>query len=162
MTAPTSHRQLARAAFCAALGCASLAAKAEQKLPRLSVELVEDARLPSDTAWRVTAGASLTKESWCMSRWLKCVAFVGAEGRQAGSELLVTVPTFRTAASDKPRNLVTDLVSGLRFDIADTRRGTMTGPLYVQFKVARRGPEIRSSVPIPRRKMATLSVGMDF
>ena len=97
-----------------------------------------------------------------MARWMKCVAFVGAEGRQAGSELLAAPPTFRSATSDKPRNLVTDLVSGLRFDIADTRRGTMTGPLYVQFKVARRGPEIRSSVPIPRRKMATLSVGMDF
>jgi hypothetical protein len=162
MTAPVSHRQLARAAFCAALGCASLTAEAEQNTQRLSVDIVDESRLPVDTAWRVTAGASLTKESWCLSRWLKCTAFVGAEGRQAGSELLVTVPTFRNAASDKPRNLITDLVSGLRFDIADTRRGTMTGPLYVQFKVARRGPEIRSSVPIPRRKMATLAVGMDF
>ena len=96
-----------------------------------------------------------------MSRWLKCVAFVGAEGRQAGSELLVTIPTFRNAAGDKPRNLVTDLVSGFRFDIADTR-GDVHGPLYVQFKVARRGPEIRASIPVPRRTMAIMAVGMDF
>jgi len=96
-----------------------------------------------------------------MSRYLKCVAFAGAEGRLAGSELVPTAPAFRDAAGDKPRNLVTDLVSGLRFDIADTRADAH-GPLYVQFKVARRGPEIRASVPIPRRTMAIMALGMDF
>jgi len=49
----------------------------------------------------------------------------------------------------------------MRFSIADTR-GEVHGPLYVEFKVARRGPEIRSSVPIPRRTMATMSLGIDF
>ena len=162
MTTPPSHRHLACAALCAALGCATVTAEAEQNVPRLSIDVVNDGRLPSDTAWRVTAGTRLMTDSWCTARWLKCVAFVGAEGRQAGSELLLAPPTLRNTVSDKPRNLVTDLVSGLRFDLADTRRGTMHGPLYVQFKVARRGPDIRSSVPIPRRQMATLGGGMDF
>lgn len=164
MTSATSHRQLARAALCAALGCAAVSAKAQQNPSRLSVDIindVRDARLPSDTAWRVTAGARLDTHSWCMSRFLKCVAFVGAEGRQSGSELLAIAAPFRNATGDKQRNIVTDLVSGLRFDLADTR-GEQHGPLYFQFKVARRGPEIRSSIPVPRRTMATMSLGMDF
>ena len=165
MTKPNSHYRFARAALCAALGCAALQAKAEQQLPqpesRLSVDVVNDARLPVDTAWRVTADARLTKDTWCMSRYLKCVAFAGAEGRVQGSELMAVTPAFRSASGDKPRNLVTDLVSGLRFDLADTR-GEVHGPLYLQFKVARRGPEIRASVPIPRRTMAIMALGMDF
>jgi hypothetical protein len=164
MTSATSHRQLARAALCAALGCAVAPSEAQHNPSRLSVDVisdVRDARLPSDTAWRVTAGAKLTTDSWCMFRFLKCVAFAGAEGRQAGTELIAIAPPFRHAAGDKPRNLVTDLVSGLRFDFADTR-GEVHGPLYFQFKVARRGPEIRSSIPIPRRTMATMAFGMDF
>ena len=161
MTKLTSHRHFARAALYAALACAALQAQAQQKEPRLSLDVVNDARLPGDTVWRVTADARLTKDTWCMSRYLKCVAFVGAEGRLAGSELVAVAPAFRDAAGDKPRNLVTDLVSGLRFDIADTR-ADVHGPLYVQFKVARRGPEIRASVPIPRRTMAILALGMDF
>lgn len=161
MNKSARHRKLARAAFCAALGCAVLPGQAQQKEPRLSVDVVNDGRLPVDTVWRVTAGARLTTDSWCMSRYLKCVAFVGAEGRLPGSELVAAPPAFRSAAGDTPRNLVTDLVSGLRFQFADTR-GEVHGPLYVQFKVARRGPEIRSSVPIPRRTMAVMSLGMDF
>jgi hypothetical protein len=156
-----SHRKLARAALCAALGCAALPTQAQQNAPRLSVDVVNDARLPVDTYWRVTADARLTKDTWCMSRYLKCVAFAGAEGRLAGTELVAAAPAFRDAAGDKPRNLVTDLVSGLRFDIADTRADAH-GPLYVQFKIARRGPEIRASVPVPRRTMAIMALGMDF
>lgn len=152
---------LVRAALCAALGCAALPGEAQQNEPRLSVDVVNDARLPADTVWRVTAGARITTDSWCMFRWLKCVAFAGAEGRLPGTELIAAAPTFRNDAGDKPRNLVTDLVSGLRFDIADTR-GAVHGPWYLQFKVARRGPEIRASIPIPRRTMALMSVGIDF
>lgn len=161
MNTSFSHRRLASAAFCAALGCAALPGQAQQKESRLSVDVVNDGRLPVDTVWRVTADARLASDSWCMSRYLKCVVFAGAEGRLAGSELVAASPAFRSAAGDKPRNLVTDLVSGLRFQFADTR-GEVHGPLYVQFKVARRGPEIRSSVPIPRHTMAVMSLGMDF
>ena len=164
MSSATSQRQLARAALCAALGCAAVPAEAQHNPARLSVDVindVRDARLPSDTAWRVTAGTRLTTDSWCMFRFLKCVAFVGAEGRQAGTELVAIAPPFRNATGDRQRNLVTDLVSGLRFDFADTR-SEVHGPLYFQFKVARRGPEIRSSIPIPRRTMATMAFGMDF
>jgi hypothetical protein len=161
MNMPSSHRKLARAAFCAALGCAVAPAEAQQADPRLSVDVVNDARLPADTVWRVTAGARLTTGSWCMFRFLKCFAFAGAEGRVPGTELIATASTFGNVESDKPRNLVTDLVSGLRFDLADTR-GEVHGPWYVQFKVARRGMEIRSSVPIPRKNLATMSVGVDF
>lgn len=161
MTKLASHRNFARATLYAALACAALQTQAQQKEPRLSLDVVNDARLPGDTVWRVTADARLTTDTWCMSRYLKCVAFAGAEGRLAGSELVAVAPALRDAAGDKPRNLVTDLVSGLRFDIADTR-ADVHGPLYVQFKVARRGPEIRASVPIPRRTMAILALGMDF
>ena len=157
----TRHRKLARAALCAALGCTVLPAEAQHKESRLSVDIVNDARLPSDTVWRVTAGARLTTDSWCMFRWLKCVAFAGAEGRLPGTELVAVASTFRDDEGDKPRNIVTDLVSGLRFDFADTK-GEVHGPLYMQFKIARRGPEIRSSIPIPRRNMASMSLGIDF
>lgn len=161
MKPSSSHRHIASAALCAALGCAAASVEAQQKVPLLSLDVVNDARLPSDTAWRVTAGARLTTGSWCMFRFLKCVAFAGAEGRQPESELLAIAAPFRNAAGNKPRNIVTDLVSGLRFDFADTR-GEVHGPLYFQLKVARRGQEIRSSVPIPRRTMATMGFGMDF
>lgn len=161
MRVPTPHSKLAGAALCAALGWTVAPAGAQENTPRLSVDVVNDARLPSDTVWRVTAGARLTSGTWCMSRYLKCSAFAGAEGRLPGTELVATSPVFANDDGDKPRNLVTDLVSGLRFGIADTR-GAVHGPLYVEFKVARRGPEIRSSVPIPRRTMATMSLGMDF
>lgn len=160
MNMPRHSSKLARAALCAALGSV-LPAEAQQNDHRLSVDVINDARLPSDTVWRVTAGARLTTSSWCMFRFLKCVAFAGAEGRLPGTELIAVASTFRNDESDKPRNLVTDLVSGLRFDFADTR-GEVHGPLYLQFKVARRGPEIRSSIPIPRRTMATMSLGIDF
>jgi hypothetical protein len=155
------HRKFAGAALFAAFGCAALQAGAQQNAPLVLFEVVNDARLPSDTAWRVTAGAQVARNTWCMSRYLKCVAFAGAEGRQPGTELVATSPVFRNDDGDKPRNLVTDLVSGMRFSVADTR-GEVHGPLYVEFKVARRGPEIRSSVPIPRRTMATMSLGIDF
>jgi hypothetical protein len=161
MIKPSSHSKLARVALCAALGCAVVPAEAQQNESRLSVDVVNDPRLPGDTIWRATAGVRLTTGSWCMFRFLKCFAFAGAEGRAPGTELVATAATFGNIASDKPRNLVTDLVSGLRFDMADTR-GEVHGPWYVQFKVARRGMEIRSSVPIPRRNLATLSVGVDF
>lgn len=160
MTKP-SHNRFARAALCAALGCAVAPAEAQHGEPRLSVDVVESTRLPNDTVWRVTAGARLTTGSWCMFRFLKCFAFAGAEGRVPGTELVATAATFGNITNDKPRNLITDLVSGLRFDLADTR-GEVHGPWYVQFKVARRGMEIRSSVPIPRRNLATVSVGVDF
>jgi hypothetical protein len=160
MNAHRHSRKLARAALCAALGSV-LPVEAQQNSHRLSVDVVNDARLPADTVWRVTAGARLTTDSWCMFRFLKCVAFAGAEGRLPGTELIAVASTFRNDDDDKPRNLVTDLVSGLRFDFADTR-GEVHGPLYLQFKVARRGPEIRSSIPIPRRNMATMSLGIDF
>lgn len=161
MSMPTRHRKFASAALCAALGCAALPAQAQQSEARLMLDVVNDARLPSDTAWRVTAGTRVATNTWCMSRYLKCVAFAGAEGRMPGTELVATSPIFASDEGDKPRNLVTDLVSGMRFSIADTR-GEVHGPLYVEFKVARRGPEIRSSVPIPRRTMATMSLGIDF
>jgi hypothetical protein len=161
MSKPTRHRRFVRVALCAALGCAALQAEAQQKEPWLSLDVINDGRLPVDTMWRVTADAHLTKDTWCMSRYLKCVAFVGAEGRLPGTELIAVAPTFSNVTGDRPRNLVTDLVSGFRFNIADTR-GEVHGPLYVQFKVARRGPEIRASIPVPRRTMAIMSLGMDF
>ncbi|MDQ2823762.1 MAG: hypothetical protein M3Y65_25865 [Pseudomonadota bacterium] len=157
----STHTSLVRAAFCAALGCATMPVAAQQNASRLSLDVVNDPFLPNDTVWRVTAGARLTTGSWCMFRFLKCFAFAGAEGRVPGTELVATAATFGNITNDKPRNLVTDLVSGLRFDLADTR-GEVHGPWFVQFKVARRGMEIRSSVPIPRRNMATLAVGVDF
>lgn len=161
MNMPSTHSKLVRAAFCAALGCAVAPVEAQQNESRLILDVVSDARLPNDTVWRVTAGARLTTGSWCMFRFLKCLAFAGAEGRVPGTELIATAATFGNISNDKPRNLITDLVSGLRFDLADTR-GEIHGPWYVQLKVARRGMEIRSSVPIPRRNMATLAVGVDF
>ena len=161
MSMPARHSKLAGAALCAALGCVAVPAEAQESAPRLMLDVVNDARLPSDTAWRVTAGTRVATNTWCMSRFLKCVAFAGAEGRYPGTELVATTPVFGSMEGDKPRNLVTDLVSGMRFSIADTR-GEVHGPLYVEFKVARRGPEIRSSVPIPRRTMATMALGIDF
>lgn len=161
MHKPTRHRNFARAALCAALGCVALQGKAQQNEPRLSVDVVSDAKLPFDPVWRVTAGARLTTDTWCMTRYLKCVGFFGAEGRLPGTELVAAAPALRGIEGDQSRNLVTDLVSGLRFDLADTR-GEVHGPLYLQFKVARRGPEVRASVPIPRRTMAIMALGMDF
>ena len=49
----------------------------------------------------------------------------------------------------------------LRIEFADTRTEDH-GPWFVQFKVARRGTQLRSSIPVPRHTVASLTLGTDF
>jgi hypothetical protein len=53
------------------------------------------------------------------------------------------------------------LALSLRFEFADTR-GEAHGPWFLQFKVARRSTQFRSSIPVPRHTVGMLTLGTEF
>ena len=53
------------------------------------------------------------------------------------------------------------VVIGTRFDFPNTRT-ELHGPWFIQFKVTRRSPEFRSSIPVPRHRVAAVTIGTEF
>lgn len=53
------------------------------------------------------------------------------------------------------------LALSLRFEFADSR-GEAHGPWFLQFKVARRSSQFRSSIPVPRHTVGMLTLGTEF
>jgi hypothetical protein len=53
------------------------------------------------------------------------------------------------------------LALSLRFEFADSR-SEAHGPWCLQFKVARRGAQLRSSIPVPRHTVAMFTLGAEF
>ena len=59
------------------------------------------------------------------------------------------------------RSFVHDLMLGTRFDFPRTRSAAH-GPWFVQVKVTRRSPEFKSAIPIPRHRVAAITIGTEF
>lgn len=97
----------------------------------------------------------------CMLKWLQCTAFGAIEARLMARNIFLDGRLFRDDPTVKRRNFVTDLMVGMRLDFPDTRTA-WHGPWFVQFKITRRSREFRSSIPIPRHRMAAITVGTEF
>ena len=110
-------------------------------------------------------GNKLAKETFgpttCMIKWLQCTAFGAVETRLMARNVFLDGRMFRDDPSVKRRNFVTDLIVGMRLDFPDSRTASH-GPWFVQFKVTRRSREFRSSFPIPRHRMAAITLGTEF
>lgn len=61
----------------------------------------------------------------------------------------------------RQRDFARELVSATRFDIPNTRTAAH-GPWFVQFRITRRSPGIKSSIPIPRHRVAAITIGTEF
>lgn len=97
----------------------------------------------------------------CLAPWLQCTAFGSVEGRLVGYNLFLDGRAFRSDPAVKRRNFVRDLQLGTRFDFPNTRTSSH-GPWFIQFKITRRSPEFKSSIPIPRHRVAALTIGTEF
>lgn len=106
------------------------------------------------------AGQSLGANT-CMLKWLQCTAFGTVETRLVGRNLFLDGRLFRDDPSVRRRNFVTDLIVGTRIDFPNTRTASH-GPWFIQFKVTRRSREFRSSIPVPRHRMAAITLGTEF
>lgn len=97
----------------------------------------------------------------CMARWIQCTAFGSLEGRLVAYNVFLDGRLFEDDPSVQRRNFVHDLVVGTRFDFPGTRSDSH-GPWFLQFKATRRSPEFRSSLPVPRHRVAALTIGTEF
>jgi len=97
----------------------------------------------------------------CLAPWIQCTAFGSVEARVVAYNLFLDGRLFQDDPGVKRRNFVRDLVYGTRFDFPDTRTDSH-GPWFLQFKVTRRSPEFRSSLPVPRHRVAALTIGTEF
>jgi lipid A 3-O-deacylase len=105
--------------------------------------------------------AKLPGAASCMAPWLQCTAFGSVEGRFVAYNVFLDGRLLRDDPSVKKRNFVSDLVIGTRFDFPNTRTADH-GPWFIQFKLTRRSPEFRSSIPVPRHRVAALTIGTEF
>lgn len=110
-------------------------------------------------------GNKLAKDSFgpttCLIKWLQCTAFGAVETRLMARNVFLDGRMFRDDPSVKRRNVVTDLIVGMRLDFPDSRTASH-GPWFAQFKITRRSREFRSSLPIPRHRMAAITLGTEF
>lgn len=97
----------------------------------------------------------------CMVPWVQCTAFGSIEARLLAYNVFLDGRLLRNDRKVKRRSFVHDLVVGTRFDFPDTRTENH-GPWFIQFKVTRRSPEFRSSIPVPRHRVAALTIGTEF
>ena len=97
----------------------------------------------------------------CMLEWLQCTAFGVVETRLMGRNIFLDGRLWRDDPSVTRRKVVTDLIVGTRFDFPDTRTASH-GPWFLQFKVTRRSREFRSSIPVPRHRIAAITFGTEF
>jgi hypothetical protein len=160
---------LAVLAMCA--GDATAAAEAPpEAMPSRATQAWDSAavagrRLPSLSPLAFDSGYSLRSDALhekpCSAPWLQCAAFVRVETRLMGYNEFFDAGVFRDDPEAKRRTLVEELMLGLRFEVPDTR-GANHGPWFLQFKVTRRTPAVRSSIPIPRHTAAALTFGIEF
>lgn len=99
--------------------------------------------------------------STCMAKWVQCTAFGIVETRLMARNVFLDGRLWRDDPSVRRRKVVTDLMAGLRLDFPGTRSSSH-GPWFVQFKVTRRSREFRSPVPVPRHRMAAITLGTEF
>lgn len=97
----------------------------------------------------------------CMVPWVQCTAFGSMEARLVAYNLFLDGRLLRDDRKVRRRSFVHDLVLGTRFDFPNTRT-ERHGPWFIQFKVTRRSPEFRSSIPVPRHRVAALTIGTEF
>ncbi len=97
----------------------------------------------------------------CMAPWLQCTAFGSVEARVVAYNVFLDGRLLKDDPSVRRRNFVHDLVIGTRFDFPNTRT-ELHGPWFIQFKVTRRSPEFRSSIPVPRHRVAAVTIGTEF
>ncbi|HZV67005.1 MAG TPA: hypothetical protein VFG03_19080 [Telluria sp.] len=89
-------------------------------------------------------------------------AFLLADQRASGAlagepRASIDVGQRRNAGDAMPAQLAL----GLRVELADSR-SEAHGPWCLQFRVARRGAQLRSSIPVPRHTVAMLTLGTEF
>ena len=89
-------------------------------------------------------------------------AFLLADQRPSGAlagepRVSIDFGQRRSAGDAMPAQLAL----GLRFELADSR-SEAHGPWCLQFRVARRGAQLRSSIPVPRHTVAMLTLGTEF
>ena len=97
----------------------------------------------------------------CMVPWIQCTAFGSVEARLVAYNVFLDGRPLREDPDVKRRQFVRDLVAGTRFDFPNTRTASH-GPWFLQFKVTRRSAEYRSSLPVPRHRVAALTIGTEF
>ncbi len=97
----------------------------------------------------------------CMVPWIQCTAFGSVEGRVVGYNLFLDGRLRHSDPSVKRRKFVHDLVAGTRFDFPNSRTESH-GPWFIQFKITRRSREFKSSIPVPRHRVAALTIGTEF
>ncbi|RJG16092.1 lipid A deacylase LpxR family protein [Massilia cavernae] len=97
----------------------------------------------------------------CMVRWLQCTTFGVVESRVMARSIFLDGRLFHNDRKVKRRNFVTDLMVGMRLDFPDTRTASH-GPWFVQLKVTRRSREFSATIPVPRHRMAAITLGTEF
>lgn len=97
----------------------------------------------------------------CMVPWVQCTAFGSVEARVVGYNVFLDGRLFARDPSVKRRTFVHDLVLGTRFDFPNTRTRSH-GPWFLQAKVTRRSAEFKSSLPVPRHRVAAVTFGTEF
>lgn len=97
----------------------------------------------------------------CLATWLQCTAFGIVETRLMARNVFLDGRLLHDDPSVKRRNLVTDLMLGMRFDFPNTR-SEHHGPWFIQIKATRRTSEFRSSIPVPRHRFAAVTIGTEF
>ena len=97
----------------------------------------------------------------CMAPWVQCTAFGSVEARAVAYNVFLDGRLGRDDPSVKRRTFVHDVVLGSRFDFPNTRTRSH-GPWFLQVKITRRSPEFRSSLPVPRHRVAAVTFGTEF
>jgi lipid A 3-O-deacylase len=112
---------------------------------------------------KLTQGGSAKRPGLtaCLAPWLQCTAFGSVEARLVAYNLFLDGRPWRDDPEVRRRKFVRDLVVGTRFDFPNTRSDSH-GPWFIQFKITRRSPEFKSSIPIPRHRVAALTIGTEF
>lgn len=112
-------------------------------------------KIVRDGAGKADGGTS------CLAPWLQCTAFGSVEGRVVAYNVFLDGRPLRDDPDVQRRKFVHDLVAGTRFDFPGTRSASH-GPWFIQFKITRRSKEFRSSLPVPRHRVAALTIGTEF
>lgn len=107
------------------------------------------------------AGRNTGIATACMVPWLQCTSFGAFEARAVGYNVFLDGRMFTNDRKVRKRNFVHDLMVGTRFDFPRTRTAAH-GPWFVQIKITRRSPEFKSSIPIPKHRVAAVTIGTEF
>lgn len=102
-----------------------------------------------------------TGMSSCMVTWVQCTAFASVEARAVAYNVFLDGRLFGDDPSVRRRGFVHEAVVGSRFDFPSTRTRSH-GPWFLQVKITRRSPEFRSSLPVPKHRVAAVTFGTEF